>query len=367
LPWNLAKKPVLTSPLTPIHESSGARLQSLEGDATRVLTYGDVPAEYRAGTEACLVLDTSTRGAIRVRGAEAAAFLHRLLANDVKGLAPGRGNHNLLLSPKGKVLHEFELAPEAGGGFHLSTPAGQAGALLEALDMYLFAEAVELEEVTEQHAPLELAGPGAVPLAGGVLGSQLPGDDHHPLDVTWNGHVVRVTRLQVAGSPGLRLDAGPGGIQALWEALVGAGAVPGGVVVTDILRVEAGGARFGQDITDDVYPQEARLEDAFSLDKGCYIGQEVVAKIDTYGGLNKQLQVLAVDHDDPVPPGTRLVREQDGHRRDLGVVTSWAYSFVKDTGLVLAYVKRKHQEVGTRFELEGSPGQAEIVAWPVRG
>ena len=100
-----------------------------------------------------------------------------------------------------------------------------------------------------------------------------------------------------------------------------------------------------------MYPQEARLDGAFSLTKGCYIGQEVVAKIDTYGGLNKQLFRLRVSHDDPVAPGTRLVRELDGERRDLGVVTSWAYSFALDGGVVLAYVKRKHQEPGTEFEL----------------
>ena len=81
-----------------------------------------------------------------------------------------------------------------------------------------------------------------------------------------------------------------------------------------------------------MYPQEARLESAFSLDKGCYIGQEVVAKIDTYGGLNKRLVALKVSHDDPVARGTRLFRLDEGEWRDLGVVTSWAYSFVLDTG-----------------------------------
>ena len=92
-------------------------------------------------------------------------------------------------------------------------------------------------------------------------------------------------------------------------------------------------AAVGRDVSEDVYPQEARLDDAFSLTKGCYIGQEVVAKIDTYGGLNKQLFRLRVSNDDPVPVGTRLVREIDGELRDLGVVTTWAYSFPEDAGV----------------------------------
>ncbi|NUP97924.1 MAG: pseudouridine-5'-phosphate glycosidase [Planctomycetaceae bacterium] len=148
-----------------------------------------------------------------------------------------------------------------------------------------------------------------------------------------------------------------------------AGAVPAGRIAHDCLRVEAGAAEQGVDVDDSIYPQEARLERAFSLDKGCYIGQEVVAKIDTYGGLNKRLVALRISHDDPLPAGTRLYRDDEGEWRDLGVVTSWAYSFVLDTGLALAYVKRRHQGAGTRFHLgdaQGSLGQAVIVPLPVR-
>src|SRR5204862_1300194 len=102
------------------------------------------------------------------------------------------------------------------------------------------------------------------------------------------------------GSPGFRLDAGPEGAIELWRSLVAAGARPTGVVVRDVLRVEGGSALFGVDVDESVYPQEARLESAFSLEKGCYIGQEVVAKIDTYGGLNKRLVALRISHDDPI-------------------------------------------------------------------
>jgi folate-binding protein YgfZ len=116
----------------------------------------------------------------------------------------------------------------------------------------------------------------------------------------------------------------------------------------------------GREVTDEIYPQEARLDDAFSLTKGCYIGQEVVAKIDTYGGLNKQLFRLKVSHDDPVASGTRLTRELEGEVRDLGVVTSWAYSFAADGGVVLGYVKRKHQDAGTVFQL-GDSGATAVL------
>lgn len=352
--------------LEALHTGAGAVLAG--GPPARLLTYGDVPAEYRAAQEGCVLFDQTLRGELLVTGGEADQFLHRLLANGVRELEPGQGNANLLLSSKGKVLHTFDLL-RGEDGLRLSTPPGEAAALRAALDMYHFTEDVAFEDTTERHAPLALCGPHAAELAGRVLGSEMPALDgarHACVAAEFEGGPVRVSALPVAGSPGLRLDAGPERAAQLWAALTAAGAKPTGAVVHDILRVEAGQAEPGVDVDDNVYPQEAGLERAFSLDKGCYIGQEVVAKIDTYGGLNKRLIALAVDHDDPVPRGTRLELEQDGEWRDLGVVTSWAYSFVLDTGVVLAYVKRKHQDEGTTFRLGDGPASARVVALPLR-
>jgi aminomethyltransferase len=354
------------SPLHALHAARGARL-SPAGEADPLLTYGDVPGEYAAAQEGVALFDESDRGLVMARGADAPAFLHRLLANDVRGLLPGSGNANLLLSPKGKIRFAFDLS-RAEEAVELSCPPGQDEALLQALDQYLFSEAVELSRKSERHAPLSVLGPRAPELLRGLLGSSPPGVDHEWKDMRGGGGPVRVQALVLHGSRAWRLDAGAQGVLGLWTALCEAGARPAGRVVADILRVEAGAARPGDDVDESVYPQEARLEGSFSLDKGCYIGQEVVAKIDTYGGLNKRLVALAVSHDDPVPRGTRLYRQESvGEEwRDLGVVTSWAYSFVRDTGLVLAYVKRRHQAVGTRFRVGDGPGEAEVVPLPVR-
>ena len=362
---------MLQSPLLPLHESAGARLvpRPQAPDSLTPLTFGDVPAEYRAAREGCALFDETDRGAVRVTGADAAAFLHRITANQVRDLPVGTCSENLLLSAKGKVLHVFgQYVVE--GGLDLSTEPGGAAALLAALDMYLFTEDVKLEDATEETAPLALVGPKAREVLEGVLGpipDDLARSEDRFLQVSWDAGRLFVHAASVAGVPGYRLDAGSAGdARALWEELTVRGATPAGLVVRDMLRVEAGRAEPGVDVTDDVYPQEARLESAFSLDKGCYIGQEVVAKIDTYGGLNKRLETLRVSHDDPVPAGTELVVEEDGEMRRLGVVTSWAYSFELDTGLVLAYVKRKHQEPGTTFRLGESDATAVIVETPVK-
>ena len=115
------------SPLLDSHERAGARLGGRpEAPALAApVTFGDVPAEWRAATQGAALLDATDRGRVRVRGGEAAAFLHRLLANDVHVLQPGHGNRNLLLSPKGKVRFDFDLARDAEG-FVLSTQPGRA-------------------------------------------------------------------------------------------------------------------------------------------------------------------------------------------------------------------------------------------------
>lgn len=361
-----------TSILLAAHRSAGAEFAS-GVEPPLLLTFDDVPAEYAAGTESAALFDQTDRGRVRVTGEDRAAFLHRLLANSVRTLEPGQGNANLLLTAKGKIVEAFDLSVEPDS-ILLSTAPGRAAQLVTALDMYHFSEAVELEDATEQSAPLALCGPHTAQLVTSVTDTdpeflaQLP--DHETLHTTATlagGSVaLSITPLPVAGSPGLRLDAGPEHAATLWSALVAAGARPAGRIAWDCLRVEAGAAEAGVDVDDSIYPQEARWEAAFSLDKGCYIGQEVVAKIDTYGGLNKRLMALAVEHDDPVPAGTRLMRRDADEWRDLGIVTSWAYSFVLDTGLVLAYVKRKHQDPGTTFRLGESEASAKIVELPIR-
>jgi folate-binding protein YgfZ len=344
------------------HRRAGARIG---GEPECALGFGDVPGEYAAAREGCAAFDATHLGLVRASGADAVDFLHRITANDVRALSPGRSQRNLLLSSKGKVLFDFELFRREDR-LELALPAARAQALADALEMYHFSEKAAFAVASAHSAPIELTGPRAGEAVCKVSGlSELPGERAFA-EARFEGAPLTVAALPVAGSLGWRLDAGPARAGALWRALLAAGARAAGLVARDCLRVEAGAALWGADVDDNVYPQEARLEQAFSLTKGCYTGQEVIAKIDTYGGLNKRLVALRVSHDDPVPRGTRLHRLDEGEWRDLGVVTSWAYSFVLDAGLVLAHVKRRHQAAGTEFRLAGGPASATIVPLPVR-
>jgi len=308
-----------------LHRTAGALLRPAD-EASPLLTYGDVPAEYAAAHGDCVLFDETDRGLVRASGADARELLHRLLANDVQGLGPGEGNRNLLLTAKGKVRFEFELGVEEDRSYRLSAPAGDGPGLRDALEEYLFTEAVELAESTDEYAPLLVLGPRAAERVEAAVGISPAPSLRHARTGEFAGRPLSVTTTEAYGEEGLRLDAGPEVVEELWKTLVSAGARPAGRIVADALRVESCSALAHEDIDDGIYPQEARLENAFNLSKGCYIGQEVVAKIDTYGGLNKRLCSLRVTHDDPIPRGTRLYRpdEKSGEWRDLGVVTTWA-------------------------------------------
>jgi len=350
------------SPLLARHRARGLRLVARpEAPASDTpLFFASPPEEYAAARAGAALFDESDRERLLVRGKDAADFLHRLLANHVKRLAVGAGNRNALLTPKGKVQCLFECLRQEDG-FALELPPGTARALAEALERFHFSEAVTFEDRSATCAPLTLAGPAARAQLERALGPlALPA----PLGLARLAFAGRPLALLVLGPERFRLDAGPEGVVALWDALVAAGATPCGLVVRDSLRVEASQALFGVDVDEQVYPQEAELADAFALDKGCYVGQEVVAKIDTYGGLNKRLCQLMVDPSDPIARGTKLFRVEEGERRELGLVTSWAYSFAHDAGLVLAYVKRRHQEPGTEFELGEGQARARLLPAP---
>lgn len=355
------EQPCRMSRLEALHLAENARLAA-PGAPLPVLVHESVPVEYGAATRAWAVFDRSTLGSLAITGKDATSFLIRILAGPVRTLEPGQGGRNMLLSGKGKVQHLFEMAA-VEGGFLCTTAPGMTQALMAGLDMYLFGEDLKLENQDASLAHLDILGPDAAAQLRELLGGELPTESHAHQRFDWQGHPITITSLPIAGRPGYRLATHPDSLAILWAALTKAGATPAGLAAYDALRAETLTAQWGVDIDDTVYPQEANLQDAFSLTKGCYIGQEVVAKIDTYGGLNKRLLLLKAP-DSPVPPGTRLMRQTDGPDsdwRDLGVVTTWTYSFAADHGVVLAYVKRKHQNQGTTFRLAEGPDTATIL------
>ncbi len=308
--------------------------------------HGDAEAELAAANSGSALFDATARGQLLVTGSDSIDLLQRLLAGDVRALDPGQVQENLLLTPKGRVRFSFTLERD-GDGLRISTAPGDAGDLAKTLETFVFAEDVKFEETSATHAPLELVGPGASRAVEVIAGSAVNLPLGSCANFSWKGADLAVAHCRVLGTDGWRLDAGTEGVAALWQALTDCGATPAGLGAREALRVLNTAALVGVELPADgeqaPYPQEALLESSFSLAKGCYVGQEVVAKLDTYGGLNRKLTALKVHTTEPISGGTVLLTKDD---EEAGVVTTWSAAPGQGSGLAMAYIKLRQADAG---------------------
>jgi folate-binding protein YgfZ len=247
------------------------------------LTVSD--SEYRAATEACGLLDRSDRGKLALTGADAKSFLQGQVSNDVEALAPGAGCYAAFLTPKGKMLGDVRIL-DAGSEILLDTERVALQELFNMVRRFSVGYAVELHKRTLERGMLSLLGPEAVTVAG--VGELATAEDSHTT-VVIDGIAARAIRTDL----GLDLLCDAADTEALAAALTARGAEPVSEAVADCVRVEHGRPRYGVDLDDSVIPQEADLNDrAVSFTKGCYVGQETVARLFYRGKPNRQLRGL---------------------------------------------------------------------------
>ncbi|HEX3175373.1 MAG TPA: aminomethyltransferase family protein [Methylomirabilota bacterium] len=309
--------------------------------------YGDPVAEYRAVRQAVGVLDRSDLGVIDVTGRDRAAFLHALLSNEVKALGAGQGCAATLLDVHGKVQVVL-LVWVLDDRILLVTPSGMAAFTYEALDKYLFAEKVVLEDVTGSLALTLLAGPDAPELVKRVTGLVLPEAPWSSVAGTLDGVPVRLVRGgRETGEPEAWIVVPATDGARVWDAVVAAGARPTGGSALETLRIEAGTPRYGADVDSSVLLPEIPAETLLSQTKGCYPGQEVVVRIRDRGHVNRHLRGLVLDAGGPPARGAE-VRVGDAA---VGHVTSATTSPALGRPIALAFVRRAVAAPGTRVEV----------------
>ena len=320
--------------------------------------------EYRAVREGCGLVDRRDRGVLEVTGRDRASFLHALLSNEVKALAPGQGCAATLLDVHGKV-QEALLVWALDDRIVLVTPPGRAASALEALDHYLFSEKAVLEDVTGAHALLMLAGPRAPVVAETLVGTRPPeGAWSHAAGV-FAGTRVRVVRGDgETGEAEVWLMAPAALGDALVDAARAAGARPLGAAALESLRIEAGTARFPDDMGPATLLPEVPFAHLVSYTKGCYPGQEVVVRIRDRGHVNRHLRGLTLEGDAVPAPGSEVV----AGGATIGAVTSATWSLGLERPIALAMVRRQHAEPGTPVgvRIGDRVVLATISALPVR-
>jgi len=308
-----------------------------------------IASEYRALTEGCGLLDRSERGKLAISGAQAAEFLQGQVTNDVEALPPGAGCYAAFLTPKGKMLGDLRIL-NAGGELLLDTERGALQELFNMIRRFCIGYSVELHKRTLERGLLSLIGPRAAAAAGveGLLGAE-----HAHAVVQIDGISPRAIRTDV----GVDLLCDAPDLPALAAAMTERKAVPVSPEAAETVRIERGRPRYGIDLDDTVIPQEAGLnERAVSFTKGCYVGQETVARLYYRGKPNRQLRGLRCGG--AVAPGDEI--SFDG--RPVGRVASTTLS-PRLGPLALALVRREAPP-GTGVGVGVGSVRAEVVELP---
>ncbi|MFI5180115.1 MAG: YgfZ/GcvT domain-containing protein [Thermoanaerobaculia bacterium] len=316
-------------------------------------------AAFRDST---LLFDLTGRAEIAVSGRDRADFLQGLLTNDVKKLHPGEGCAAALLSPKGKMRADVVVLCR-DRELLLDAERDLASPLDATLRSYVFFQQVAIESRTETTAVLHVEGEGAEEILKKVLGREGPEAPHASV-LSSDRLVVRESR---AGFEGFDFRIPRADAARLFAALVGVGAVAASLPLLEVARIEAGIPRWGAELTEAVLPDEAGLTTRgwVSYTKGCYVGQETVARIRTYGHVNRSLVGLLIPLGDLPAPGTGVYRDE----QKVGAVTSAVSSTRFSRIVALAYVQRDHAAPGTPLflRLPSGPIQALVASFPLAG
>ena len=240
------------------------------------------------------------------------------------------------------------------------TVAGEAAKLLAHLDRYVMREDVKLTDRSQERAEWLLAGPAAPEVLAAAGASELPGDPFMSVSAVIAGAAVWLRRTPLAGPVSFLVDGPREAFAAIGAALQSAGAKKVDEAAWHARRIEWGWPLFGVDITDKNLPQELNRDRlAISFTKGCYLGQETVARIDALGHVNKLL--VGVRWRGETAPAAGAELSVDG--KPVGQVTSASFSPRLDAPLALAYIRRLHATPGAK--LTTGDGQAEVVTLPL--
>jgi folate-binding protein YgfZ len=320
--------------------------------------------EYDAARHRVGLVDRAEYAYIVVSGKDRASYLQGLLTNDIAALGPGQGCYAAYLTAQGRMITDLWVY-ELGDVMLLRLLRDVKPAVLARLDQFIFSEDVQLGDVSDTFIGTALVGPQSGSLLSSVLDvpeSTLSGlTEHGNLRATFASQPAIVLRSADLGEPGFDVLVEAIAFQPLRAALHHAGAVEIDPATAEILRVEGGVPKFRQDMDEETIPLEAGIESrAISLTKGCYVGQEVIIRVlhRGHGRVARKLVGLANVGDVSFTRGA--IVQADG--RDIGEVTSAAWSPALQRPIALAYVHRDFVAPGTRVSVEGA--DAEVVALP---
>jgi tRNA-modifying protein YgfZ len=308
----------------------------------------ELDAQYRQLREECGLADRSERGKLTVAGDEAAEYLQGQLTNDVEALSPGEGQYAALLDRKGHLQADMRVLRTAPEEIWIDTEPAALEAARRHLEMYKIGREVTIADLTAERTILSLIGPRSVEIAGTAA---LP---EHACEATG---VAGVECLAVGTADGIDLIAKPADTERLRDALTAAGAAEVGPEAVELMRIEAGIPRFGAEMSAETMPAEADIvERAVSFTKGCYIGQEPVARLHYKGRPNRRLRGLELSA--PAGPGASLRLGE----KDVGRIGSACVS--PALGPIALAIVRREAEPGAELAVGEDGVTARVTDLP---
>ncbi|WP_342347298.1 aminomethyltransferase family protein [uncultured Nitrospira sp.] len=337
------------------HETLGATFQPC-GEWEVPLHYGNPLLEYESIHQKAGLADLSLRGKIMVTGDDRVSWLQSIISNDILPLKPGQGRYSAFMNHKGKMLSYFRvfLQPET----LIIEDVGEVGDLtFQALRKFLlYGTKAKLHNGLESWGLLLVTGPNGPDILKQALGVEV--NSLQVLDTiafTFGDIQGVIARTEETGGQDFELFVQVEGLPALWSHLLTigkeAGLQPIGREALETARIEGGLSRLGPDLNEKIVPPEANLEGiAFSLSKGCYPGQEVVARMDTYGSVKRRMVGLVLEVEPPQLPeaGAKLF----SGTREVGWVSSSTHSPLIKKPIALGFPLRDFTQPQTKLEIE---------------
>lgn len=354
----------LTFPLESVHRANGARFMTAFGYELPA-DYGDALAEQRLVAEAAGQIDQSYATILDLTGKDWREVLDRVFSSPVKGLELLQGQAGCLLSAKGKLVAAFRLYALTEERVRLVFDGPLPEASRKAIERYTFLADIEVAVPAEKPTVVAVQGPRAAEVLGAVFAEAtlLPEEDVC-VELPWSVGGLYAVRGGQTPEGGFELWVPEAVLEAVWLALLDATRSVGGDAIGqtafDALRIEAGAPRRGQEYTEDSFPNEVGWERALTYDK-CYVGQEIVARMRTYGQVHRRLKGLRLSCDASEAPKAALSSAGEA----VGVVTSSAQS-ARLGPIALALVKRRFWDLTqVTVELPGGSVEGELVELPL--
>lgn len=314
----------------------------------------DIAAQLELHRNGALVFDAGGRTQLEVHGSDAQTFLHKFCSQEVSAMEQGDGGETFFCDVRGKVLGHGFIYRRADS-LLIETVANQATPLREHLDRYVITEDVEFKDCSNERPQLAVIGRDAAKCVSEVFSAAPP---VAPVALVGVRADVEVCSTTAYGSDGFHVQCSNDAIDAIHQTIIDWGAVAADEQAVELIRIAAGAPRYGVDIDQNNLPQEIDRDDAaISFVKGCYLGQETVARIDALGHVNWRLVGIVC------PPGAKSGMQLLIDDKAVGDLRSCAQTPSGDAVIGLALIRRAHANEGST--ISSPAGECTVRKFPI--